>query len=268
VHSLSCECYLPIGKAIQGCTSHYLGTNFAKAFNITYAAEDQSTQLAHQNSWGFTTRSIGIAVMMHSDDKGLVLPPRVAENRIVILPIMSKGDNTEIIAYCESLAEMLREHDPIIDAREHTFGYRINEAELSGIPIRIDVGPKERAEGKVTIVRRDTGVKESVLVADLVKLIPQQLDAMHANLYAKAHATLTANIVEEYADLARITALVGEGKIVQTAYVPSEATDDKIREITGGKTLCMPFDKHVPKGAVCPFTKHAATHVVYLGKSL
>jgi prolyl-tRNA synthetase len=268
VHSLSCECYLPIGKAIQGCTSHYLGENFAKAFNITYSSE-QGNLYAHQNSWGFTTRSLGITVMMHSDDKGLVIPPRVAENRVIIIPVFTKGDNTETVDYCESLKEMLREHDAIVDAREqHSLGFRINQAELSGIPLRIDIGPKEIAAGSVMLVRRDTGEKQTVRIADLTKTIPHLLDSMHENLFATAKNKRDENIVEEYTDMERIIKLVNEGKIVLTGYDDDGATDDIIRERTGGKTLCIPFDKHPPTGAQCIFSGKPATHVVYIGKSL
>ncbi len=273
-HSLSCECYLPIGKAVQGCTSHYLGTNFAKAFNITYTAEDQQTHHVHQNSWGFSTRAIGVTVMMHSDNKGLILPPRVAQNRLCILPVFGKvvdgkSSNADVIEYCETLAEMLREHDPIVDSREqHTFGFRIADAELSGVPLRLDVGPKEMVEGKVTLVRRDTGVKESVFVRDLVAYIPQVLDSIHSNLFARAKAVLDGAIVEEHASVERIAALVAEGKIVLTPYDGDGATDDMIRETTGGKTLCIPFGKHPEAGAVCVFSGKPARHVVYIGKSL
>jgi prolyl-tRNA synthetase len=268
VHSLSCECILPIGKAIQGCTSHYLGTNFSRAFGIMYAAEDQSQKPAHQNSWGFTTRSIGIAIMMHSDNKGLVLPPRVAQNKIIIIPVFLKEGNEETLEFAESLKEMLRDFDPLIDAREqHSVGYRINEAELSGIPLRIEIGPKEIKQHQVTVVRRDTLIKETVPIAELVHAIPNLLNAMHNNLFDKAKQFLDATIVEEYNNADRIAELVSEGKVVLTAYDGHIETDEAIREKTGGKTLCMPFDKQA-HGKRCPFTGNAGTHLVYIAKSL
>jgi len=207
--------------------------------------------------------------MIHSDNKGLVLPPRVAENRICILPVFGKADPADVVEFCTILKEMLREHDPIVDDRQqHTFGYRINEAELSGIPLRIDVGPKEMQEGKVTLVRRDTGEKESVLMRELVQRIPVVLDNIHNNLFARAKQSLENNTVIEYQNLERIKALVNEGKIVLTGYDGTAATDDKIREQTGGKTLCVPFAQYPPEGTICVFSGAPASHVVYIGKSL
>jgi prolyl-tRNA synthetase family I len=268
VHSLSCECFLPIGKAIQGCTSHYLGENFAKAFEITYLGEDGQTHFAHQNSWGFSTRTLGIAVMMHSDNKGLVLPPRVAQNKVIIIPVFLREGNEETIDFCESLKEMLRNFDAVVDDRtQHTLGFRINDAELSGIPVRIEVGPKEIKAHQVTVVRRDTLTKETIPISELVTHLTVLLDDIHKTLYERAQKVLTSSIVEEYEDKHRIATLVQEGKIVQTAYDGSAETDDLIRELTTGKTLCVPFDKHLT-ATMCPFTGRPARHVVYIAKSL
>ncbi len=268
VQSLSCEILLPIGKAIQGCTSHYLGTNFAKAFTIQFQAADESLQYAHQNSWGFTTRSIGVAIMMHSDDRGLVLPPRVAEHQIRIVPFLRKGESAAMIAAANALAAELHEFRVSVDDRDtYTFGWRINDAELSGYPLRIECGPRELEAGTVVLVPRDTLEKKTVPRAGLSHTVREELIAMHERLYAKAAKALHDNRVESQ-DLDEIRAAVDAGKIVKTAYHYAIETDDLVREKTAGKTLCVPFGEDAPLGLTCPFSWKPATSWVYVGKSL
>jgi prolyl-tRNA synthetase len=268
VQSLSCEVLLPLGKAVQGCTSHYLGTNFARAFGIQFQASDESLQYVHQNSWGFSTRSIGIAVMMHSDDKGLVLPPRAAEHQVCIIPVLRKGDAAPMIDAAYELAQELRGVRVSVDDREHyTLGWRINDAELAGYPLRIEFGPREIAAGTVTLVPRDTLEKKTVPRENLLHSVTHELHAMHERLYAKAAKNLHDARVESQ-DLGEIQAAVDAGKMVKVAYHYGAATDDLVRQKTAGKTLCVPLGEDAPQGCTCPFSGNAATAWVYIAKSL
>jgi prolyl-tRNA synthetase family I len=268
-YSLSCEIFLPIGKAIQGCTSHHLGQNFSKVFNITFMDKNQQQKFGWQNSWGFTTRSIGIAVMMHSDSKGLVIPPRIAEYKIIVLPILSKEDNKPILAYAKEVMKALKAFDPLLDDRQdYSIGFKFNDAELNGFPIRIELGKRELAERSLTVVRRDTLEKQQIPLTDAKKKIAQLLEDIHANMFLKAKTFLEANIVEEYADVQKIAQLVKENKVVKTYFCDEPATDELIKEKTGAKTLNIPFDEKIPAGAVCPFSGKPATDIVFVAKSL
>lgn len=265
-YSLSCEVFLPIGKAIQGCTSHHLGQNFSKAFDIKFLDENQKKQFAYQNSWGFTTRSIGVLVMMHSDSKGLVIPPKIAENKVVIIPIWKSGENHELIAYCEKIKRELAKFDPFLDLRkQYSVGWKFNEAELNGVPIRIEVGQREMGNHEVTVMRRDTMEKQTLRLSALRDQVDLMLNQMQEDMLARARKILEENIVEEFSDIDKIAKLVDEGKIVKTVF--DGKCDELIKEKTGGKTLVIPFDEEL-KEKKCPFSGKEAKHIVYVAKSL
>ena len=267
-YSLSCEIFLPIKKAIQGCTSHHLGQNFSKAFNIKFLNQENKESYAFQNSWGFSTRSIGIMVMTHSDSKGLVLPPRVAENQVIIIPI-SRKDNQEIIhEKADSIAKDLKDFRPAIDKRSKSMGFKLNDAELNGFPIRIEFGENELNKNEVIMVRRDTFEKKSVQLSNLKKEIKLTLDLIHTNLFDRANEVLTENIVEENHDIKKIKQLISQGKVVKTIFDGRKETDDIIKEKTGAKTLVIPFDEKKPAKMKCPFSGNDAKHEVYIAKSL
>lgn len=266
-YSLSAEIYLPIGKAIQGCTSHHLGQNFAKVFGIQFVDDKQKKRYVFQNSWGFTTRSIGVAVMMHSDNKGLVIPPRVAENKVIIVPILKKN-NVKVINYARKVKEELEEFNPVIDEREgYSVGWKFNEAELNGYPVRIEIGDKEMAGHEVTVVRRDNLEKQTLKLSALKEQIELVLEQMHKDMLKKARNLMKKNTVEEY-DLKKIIELVKEGKIVKTVFDGSEETEEIIKDKTGGKPLVIPFKGKPKKGKKCPFSGKKAKEVVYVAKSL
>ncbi|MBW2987961.1 proline--tRNA ligase [Candidatus Woesearchaeota archaeon] len=269
VRTLSLEMFLPIGKAIQGCTTHYLGQNFSKPFNIIFLDKDQKKKHPHQNSWGFSTRSIGIMVMMHSDSRGLVLPPKVAEHKVIIIPIFTKSNRDEILKYALSIKKKLSKFNPILDAREqYSVGWKLNEAELNGVPIRIEVGKRELADKSVTLVRRDTLEKQSVSIRRLERRVKDELQAMHQNLFKRAEQFLESSIVEETKELKKIVAYVKAKRVVKTVYDGARETDEIIKEKTGAKTLVIPFKEKLKQGLRCPFSGNPAKHVVYIARSL
>jgi len=164
----SIETLLPNGKAIQAATSHCLGQNFSKAFDIKFIDKDEKTKYVYQNSWGFTTRSIGIMIMIHSDNKGLVLPPKVAMNKVVIIPILMEKDKERVIGRTKILKKQLEKYNPILDDRDDIKpGNKFNNYEMKGLPIRIELGPRDLEKNQAVIVRRDTGEKRSVNLDDI-----------------------------------------------------------------------------------------------------
>ncbi len=275
-YTLSCEVFLPVGKAIQGCTSHYLGQNFSKAFDIKFKDKDGSEKYAYQNSWGFSTRSLGVMLMAHSDSKGLVLPPRVAENKVIIIPVLGKedkgngkeNDNEKVMHAAKEIAHALHAFDPIIDDRsQYSYGWKLNDAELKGYPIRIELGKKELEKGMATVVRRDLLTKVAVEIPVLKDEVHIMLEKMHDDLYDKAKKFLDASIEESY-DLERIKEIVASGRIALTVFSGEKEADEIIREKTGGKTLVIPFDSKITAHKTCPFTGHVAKYQIYIAKSL
>jgi len=267
-YSMSCEIYLPIGKAIQGCTTHYLGQNFSKAFNIKFVNNKGVADYPHQNSWGFSTRSIGITVMTHSDSKGLVLPPKVAEYQVVIVPITNPDTEKKVNAYVDDVAKALKKFRPFVDKRNKSMGFKINNAELNGYPIRLEIGGNEVDSKKVVLVRRDTLEKEDIAVKNLPETVSKKLDEMHTAMFSEAEKNLKENIVEEYNDLKKIIDFVKKGKIVKTYFDGQKETDSIIKEKTSGKTLVRPLDGKEVKGEKCPFTGNPAKYEIYIARSL
>ncbi len=269
VHTMSVEPFLPIGKAIQGGTTHYLGQNFAKAFNIQFTDTDQKKKFVHQNSWGLSTRSIGAMVMMHSDSHGLVLPPKVAEHKVIIVPIIRKDNKEKVLKFAENIKKELATFNPFLDDREnYSVGWKFNEAELYGYPIRIEIGEQEVDAKKVTVVRRDILQKENIPAKNLKEKVSKMLETMHKDMYNKAKKFLDDSIVVEEKDVKKIAKYVKEGKIVKTIFDREKDTDEIIKAQTGGKTIIIPFDEVPKKGAKCPFTGNEAKAVVYIAKSL
>jgi prolyl-tRNA synthetase len=179
---------MPDGKALQGATSHYLGQNFSKAFNIQYSDEHNKRQYGHQTSWGLSTRSLGGLIMVHGDDNGLILPPRVAPYQVVIITVNAKDQETDskIRAYTRTVEDLLKKSHIryIVDANnDKGLGYRINEAEVKGIPVRLIIGMSEYEEKYVTFSRRDkTTEKEKVRLNGLGEFIRNHLDEMQLDL--------------------------------------------------------------------------------------
>jgi len=190
------EGLMPDGKALQMGTSHDLGQNFAKAFGITFQGRDEKKQRPWQNSWGISTRMIGAVVLTHGDDKGLVVPPRAAKYKVAIVPIIFKGDDTPI-KEVEKLGRELKEFKPIVDTRDgYSAGYKFGQYELEGVPIRIEVGPRDIEKNQVVIVRRDTGEKMVTSRKSVQKKVAALLDVMHNDLFVKAQKELQSLIIE------------------------------------------------------------------------
>jgi prolyl-tRNA synthetase len=267
-YTLTIEAFMPDGKALQAGTSHMLGQRFAKAFNIKYLGRDEKEHLAYQNSWGLSTRLIGALVMTHSDNKGLVIPPRLAEHKAVIVPILLAGSQEKILKKAKELANSIKAFNPILDDRtEYAPGWKYTEWELKGIPLRIEIGPKDLEKDQIVLVRRDIGKKEFVKIKDASDKIEESLEAMHNDLYNKASKFLKESIVEvsSWKDFQKA---VENKKIAKALFCGRTECEDEIKEKSEGVSArLVPFDHSVKKGSKCVNCGKEAKEVVYFSRS-
>jgi len=236
------ESFMPDGKALQMGTSHNLGQGFAKAFNIKYIGKDKKEHLPWQNSWGISWRLIGGMVMLHSDDKGLVLPPNIAPIQIIIIPIFFDKDKNKIIKEAEKIKKSLEEFSVELDVRdEYTPGWKFNEWEMKGVPLRLEIGPRDVKQKQVVLARRDTGKKENVKTSKLSKKVKEALNDIHNSLLKKAKKLLNDSIVE-VKNFDGLMSAVKNKKMAKALFCGEIECEDWIKDKTGGATSrCIPF---------------------------
>jgi prolyl-tRNA synthetase len=262
------EHYLPNGKAIQGPDAHFDGQNFSKAFDIVFLDENEKKKYAYQNTWAITTRMIGVFLAVHGDDKGLIVPPYLAPTQAVIVPIYFK-DKEAVLKQAEKIKQDLGSDFKIrLDDREgYTPGWKFNEWELKGVPVRIEIGPKDIEKSQVVLVRRDNGEKIPVPVSDLKKKLSEVLQAVHDNLYAKAKKLLEDNIVETR-DWAEFMQAIKDKKLVYAPWCGETECEDWIKDKTGGaKTLNRPLNLPKKIEEKCPKCGKPAKFWFYFGRS-
>lgn len=231
-------------KALQAGTSHYFGTRFAQAFDIKFQDRNGREQYVHQTSWGVSTRLIGALIMTHSDDQGLVLPPKAAPVPVVIVPILQKNkDNSLVLDVAMKLHSELRERMACeIDTREdQSAGYKFNEYEVQGIPLRIEVGPRDLAQGICVLARRD-GVKTQVKIEDVVRQVDETLEAFQKTLYSKASDFLRDSTFLEN-DYAKFKERLEGGGFFQLHWCGKDSCELQIKEETKATIRCVPFDQ-------------------------
>lgn len=237
LYSLSLETLLPNGKAIQCCTSHNLGQNFSKAFEISFLDKNEKKQGVWQNSWGFSTRTLGILIAMHSDDNGLVIPPKLAETQVVIIPIIFDKTKEKVMKKANEIFKSLKDYRIYLDSREdYSAGWKFNEYELKGVPIRIEIGPRDIEKSQVILVRRDTLKKETVKIKDLNKKIEKTLNEIHNNLYNKAKKFLNESIVN-VKNINDMKKVINSGKIAKVNWCLAVKCEETIKEKTEAKSL-------------------------------
>ena len=258
------EALMHDGKALQSGTSHNFGDGFAKAFGIQYANKENKLEYVHQTSWGMTTRLIGAIIMVHGDDSGLVLPPRIAPTQVMIIPIQQKKEGVLDKAY--EIKDMLKGCRVKVDDTDKSPGWKFSEAEMRGIPVRIEIGPKDIEAGQAVVVRRDTREKQIVPFAELAQKVEETLAAMQTEMLerAKAHReehTFTAHDYTEFKDIVE-----NKPGFVKSMWCGDEACENMIKEETGATSRCMPFaQEHLADTCVC-CGKPAKT-MVYWGKA-
>ena len=259
------EALMHDGKALQSGTSHNFGDGFARAFEIQYTDKDNKLQYVHQTSWGMTTRVIGALIMVHGDDSGLVLTPKVAPTQVMIVPIMQKKEG--VLDKAEELRKTLAESFRVkVDASDKNPGFKFAEQEMRGIPLRVEVGPKDIEAGQAVVVRRDTREKVIVPFEELSDKIGEMLDAMQKDMFerAKAHRdshTYTATSWEEFTDI-----LEHKPGFIKAMWCGDEACETAIKDETGATTRCMPFEQETLSN-VCVHCGKPAKKMVYFGKA-
>ncbi|ASV68486.1 MULTISPECIES: proline--tRNA ligase [Cytobacillus] len=253
------------GKALQSGTSHHLGDGFAKAFGIQFTDQDGKEQYVQQTSWGFTTRIIGAMIMVHGDDRGLVIPPKVAPKQVMIVPIAQHKGGVLDFAYDlkEKLSKVARVD---IDASDKKPGWKFNEYEMKGVPIRLEVGPKDIEKGQVVLARRDTGEKMVTPLENLEETIVQLLEKVQTSLYNKAKEHRNEHTYEAYT-YEEFKQIFNEKQgFVKAMWCGNQACEEKIKEDTSVTSRCMPFDETaIAKACVC--CKEEAQHLVYWAKA-
>ena len=269
-YTTTLEAMMPDGKAIQMGTSHHLGQNFAKPFEIKYLGQDEQPHYAWTTSWGVSWRMIGALIMLHGDDKGLVLPPRIAPIQVVIVPILYKtGDSKGVTDKASKLGEILRRSEVAVrvDAREqYTPGWKFNEWELKGVPLRIEVGPRDLEKHQVTLVRRDTGAKEAVSDEAVVPEVGRVLDDIQRNLFARAKSALDASISEskEYDQFKK--AIDGVGGFVRASWCGETDCEQAIKADTGATIRTLPLTNDKPSSG-CVRCGRPGAKVAYFARS-
>jgi prolyl-tRNA synthetase len=251
------EALMQDGKALQAGTSHFLGQNFAKAFDVKFANQEGKQDYVWATSWGVSTRLMGALVMTHSDDNGLVLPPNLAPIQVVIVPI-HKGDEqlAQITEEVKSLMAQLRKLNISVKYDDRTTqkpGWKFNEYELKGVPVRIAVGPKDLENGTFEVARRDKLTKEVVLKGEIVNYVQNLLEEMQASLYNKALEYRNSHITEvnsfdEFKDV-----LENKGGFVAAHWDGTTETEEKIKELTKATIRCIALDRAEEAGS-CVFT--------------
>uniref|UniRef100_A0A8C1FZ43 Bifunctional glutamate/proline--tRNA ligase n=1 Tax=Cyprinus carpio TaxID=7962 RepID=A0A8C1FZ43_CYPCA len=291
-YTTTVEAYISAsGRAIQGATSHHLGQNFSKMFDIVFEDPKKpgEKQLAYQNSWGITTRTIGVLTMVHGDNMGLVLPPRVACLQVIIIPCgitatLPEAEKELLLAQCSKYLSKLQKADIRVkaDLRDnYSPGWKFNHWELKGVPIRLEVGPKDLKQGQFVAVRRDTGAKLTVPEADAEKKILNLLEEIQNNLFKRASDDLHKHMV--VADtMEQFQKDLDQGRIVQIPFCGGIECEDWIKKTTakdqdlepgapsmGAKSLCIPFKplKTLQAGQMCVSGKEPAQFYTLFGRS-
>jgi prolyl-tRNA synthetase len=259
---------IPGGKIIEGTCFHYDGQNFSKAYDIKFKDQNEKDNYVYQNTHAISTRMLGTMFAMHSDNKGLVIPPKLAENKLVIIPIIIKGKEKKVLDISEKLKKQLKEFNPILDSREEVSpGRKFSEWELKGIPLRIEIGPKDIENNSVTLVKRNTFEKIIIKTSELQKKIPSILDKIQEEMYKKAEDLLKESI-KQTDDKEKLIKFIKEKKMVKVPMCSSEKCEEMLKsETNGAKTLFIdPENKKITKEK-CIICSKKPDYWVYVGKT-
>jgi prolyl-tRNA synthetase len=267
VKSYTIEALMGDGKALQSGTSHNLGQNFSRAFGIQFLDADNEQEYAWQTSWGLSTRFIGAIILVHGDDQGLRLPPRLAPIQLVIVPIWRKDEErTSVMSAVQDIRDLLGAHVRVhVDEREERPGWKFNEWEMRGVPLRMELGPRDVAAGTCVLVRRDTGEKTTLPRVEVPDAVPRLLDEIQDGLLAQALAFRDANTIpvgtwEEF-EMA-----IERGGFI-TAWWDGDGDDEaRIQEATGATIRCLPLDQPAGEGT-CFYTGRTARQVAAFGRA-
>ena len=259
------EAMMHDGKALQSGTSHYFGDGFSRAFDVQFTGRDNQLQYPHQTSWGVSTRLVGAIIMTHGDDEGLILPPAIAPYQVVIVPVAAHKPG--VTEKAEELAARVRKFARVkLDNSDNSPGWKFSQWEMKGVPLRLEIGPKDIEKNQCVLVRRDTREKTFVSLDELETAIPRLLEELSANLYQRAlenreARTWAATTLDEVKKLA-----AENTGYIKTMWCGDEACEEKMKEEAGLSSRCMPFEQEQLSN-VCPCCGKPAKVMVYWGKA-
>ena len=274
VRTYCIEALMQDNKALQAGTSHNLGQNFARAFEVKYQTEAGGLEYVWNTSWGVSTRLIGALVMQHSDDQGLVLPPRLAPTQVIVVPIYKENEREQVLSAMNGIIQSL---SPLVrikgDARDGMRpGFKFNEWEMKGVPLRIELGPRDLAAGQVTVARRVTpegaAAKQTMPLASLTTLIPALLEEIQKELYDAAAGRLARNIVpvDDYGEFKTI--LEEKGGFLKARWCGDAACETRVKEETKATIRCIPLGEPAPgEGGDCFICGAASPRRVYFARA-
>ena len=258
------ECMMHDRKALQSGTSHYFGDGFARAFDITYTGKDNQLHYPHQTSWGLSTRIIGGIIMTHGDNNGLVLPPRIAPIQAMVIPVAQHKEGVPEAA--QALLERLKAAGirAGIDESDQSMGWKAAQYEMKGVPLRVEIGPKDMEKNQCCICRRDSGEKVFVPLAELESKVQELLDAVHDGLYQRAKKNL-----EDHTKVCHTldevkTFMESEGGFAKTMWCGDLECELKMKEEAGVTSRCMPLVQE-SVGDTCVCCGKPAKHMIYWG---
>ena len=252
------------GKALQSGTSHNFGDGFAKAYGIQYAAKDNSLKYVFQTSWGMTTRMIGAIIMVHGDDNGLVLPPRIAPTQVVIVPIQQKKEGVLDKAF--EIKDVLSNFRVKVDDSDKSPGWKFSESEMRGIPVRVEIGPRDIENNQAVLVRRDTHEKLTVSIDNIEAEVEKLLDTIQHDMLEKARAHRDAHTYEATDFDSFVKTINEKPGFVKAMWCGCQECEDKIKEVTGATSRCIPF-KQEQLFDKCVCCGKPATKMVYWGRA-
>ena len=258
------EALMHDGKALQSGTSHNFGDGFAKAFGIQFADRDNRLKYVYQTSWGMTTRLIGAIIMVHGDNSGLVLPPRVAPTQIMIIPIQQKKEGVLDTAY--ALRDRLGSFRVKVDDSDKSPGWKFSECEMRGIPLRVEIGPKDMEQNQAVLVRRDTHEKIGVSLEELETKVEEMLDKIQKDMFERAKAHREAHTYEAVDYDSFVKTINEKPGFVKAMWCGCRECEDRIKEDTGATSRCMPF-KQEQLSDKCVCCGKPAHRLIYWGKA-
>lgn len=260
------EALMHDGKALQSGTSHNFGDGFARAFDMTFTDKDNKVKYVHQTSWGLSTRTIGALIMVHGDDSGLVLPPRIAPVQVMVIPVAQHKEG--VLDKANEIYEKIKKAGISVqlDDSEKSPGWKFSDQEIKGIPLRVEIGPKDIEAGHGVVVRRDTREKITVAIDEIAERIPEIMEQMQKDMYERAlkfrdEHTYDAVTYDKFKDT-----IANKPGFVRAMWCGDEACELKIKEDTTATSRCMPFEQH-KLSDVCVCCGKPAKAMVYWGKA-
>ena len=255
-------------RALQAGTSHNLGQNFAKAFDVTFQTKDNQKEWVWATSWGISTRLVGAVILTHGDEKGLRLPPKIAPVQVIVIPISKDDQQTEEVkAYLNPILAALERSGVRVqvDWTDNSPGFKFNEWEMKGAPLRMEAGPRDVQQGNVVLARRDTGEKQILAKNEAVEKIPNLLENIQQGLFEQALKFREENThnIESYDEFKRV---IKKGGFVRCGWDGPEKTETRVKEETKATIRCIPFDEN-PSGLTCVFSGQPAKHEVIYAKA-